>query len=471
MDKRFLMRVLGALVLPALVFTSCSDNDEPGNKGNDDDNTPENTEGRFVIAATTTASAGSVPVIVTAESIDGGSVTLERNGLTNDGATQWVFHGTEYLYGLTYNQGNAGTTRSYVLGEDGQVRARDLEYKVSRFSSYGAYDDNILSMSSGNGPIKFADANGNLPQTLLFTKINVKEETSTANDTESGKYSVENYLGNGEYVTLSGAEQSGRHLYSGVIPMGLSAYGTNVDNGKYILPGNEDLVATADGGSGGSSYSMGSLSGTQYPNSCWVAIYDNGDFLNPVIAKTDKISYAAGRFRSQYYQTIWAAENGDIYVFSPSFAKTQTDKRQKTTLPAGVARIPAGKTEFDDYYCNIEALSGGRSFMRCWSAGGNYFILVMYDTAEFKATTSATSLAIFDADAKTLKYVTGGPTDVTSIGKTVYVHNGSVYIAINSASSSPAIYRIDPATAKAEKGITVTSAAEINGFGFMTVAK
>ncbi len=253
--------------------------------------------------------------------------------------------------------------------------------------------------------------------------------------------------------------------------MGLSAYGTNVDNGKYILPGNEDLVATADGGSGGSSYSKGSLSGTQYPNSCWVAIYDNGNFLNPVIAKTDKISYAAGRFRSQYYQTIWAAENGDIYVFSPSFAKTQTDKRQKTTLPAGVARIPAGKTEFDDYYCNIEALSGGRSFMRCWSAGGNYFILVMYDDAEFKATTSATSLAIFDADAKTLKYVTGGPTDVTSIGKTVYVHNGSVYIAINSESSSPAIYRIDPATAKAEKGITVTSAAEINGFGFMTVAK
>ena len=67
--------------------------------------------------------------------------------------------------------------------------------------------------------------------------------------------------------------------------------------------------------------------------------------------------------------------------------------------------------------------------------------------------------------------MTGGPADVTSIGKTVYVHNGSVYIAINSESSSPAIYRIDPATAKAEKGITVTSAAEINGFGFMTVAK
>lgn len=29
----------------------------------------------------------------------------------NDGATQWVFYKDQYLYGLTYNQGNAGTTR------------------------------------------------------------------------------------------------------------------------------------------------------------------------------------------------------------------------------------------------------------------------------------------------------------------------------------------------------------------------
>lgn len=90
--------------------------------------------------------------------------------------------------------------------------------------------------------------------------------------------------------------------------------------------------------------------------------------LNPVLAKTDKISTPCGRYRSQYYQTVWAAENGDIYVFSASYAKTMTDQGQKTTLPAGVCRIPAGSTSFDDYYCNIEAQTpgGNRSFMRCW---------------------------------------------------------------------------------------------------------
>ena len=51
--------------------------------------------------------------------------------------------------------------------------------------------------------------------------------------------------------------------------------------------------------------------------------------------------------KSQYYQTIWAADNGDIYVFSPSYAKTMADKRQQTTLDAGVVRIKAGTEEFE----------------------------------------------------------------------------------------------------------------------------
>ena len=38
-------------------------------------------------------------------------------------------------------------------------------------------------------------------------------------------YSVENFLGNGEYVTLAGIQQSGNRIYSGAVPMGLSQYG------------------------------------------------------------------------------------------------------------------------------------------------------------------------------------------------------------------------------------------------------
>lgn len=466
MEKLSFLRAMAALAFPAMVLSGCSDNDEPGSGGE-----PNKTAGKFVIATTVTDSKGTTNILLTAESLDEGFISpTNNNGLINDGATQWVFHPDNYLYALTYNQGNAGTTRSYVLDENGNVIARDMEYRISRFSSYGMYDKYVLTSSTGNGPASLADANGYLPQTLLLTWLDVKDETSKSNDTSTGVYSLENYLGNGEYVTLSGAEQCGSRLMSGVIPMGLSQYGSAYENGKYIRPGYEHLVKTEDGGSGGGSYKKGELPNTQYPDECWVAIFNNETLTNPILAKTDRISYPCGRYRSQYYQTIWAAENGDVYVFSPSYAKTMTDNLQKSTLPAGVCRIPAGSTQFDSYYCNLEEQAGGKSFMRCWYAGGNYFLMVMYDRPLTEKGFAATDLAIFDAGAKKLTFVSGLPSNISSIGKTIYHDNGNVYIPINVTDANPAIYKINPATAQAAKGLTV-EATDITGFGYMEPVK
>ena len=458
-----LWRVMMTALIPVAALTACSENDEPGTG-----NGPADSNGKFVFATTVQGSNATSYVLLTGETLDEGSLSTVNNGLLNDGATQWVFY-RNYLYALTYNQGNAGTTRSYILGTDGRMEARSTEYRISRFSSYGAYNDDIITMSTGDGPSSLADKNGYLPKTLLVTYLDVFNETSRTNDTSTGLYSMENFLGNGEYVTLAGAEQSGSRLYCGAIPMGLSQYGAACDNGKWIRDGYEHLVHSEAGGSGSGSYKAGELVGTQYPDECWVAIYENGDMLNPVLAKTDKISTPCGRYRSQYYQTVWAAENGDIYVFSASYAKTMTFPGQQTTLPAGVCRIPAGSTQFDNYYCNIEEQTpgGNRSFMRCWPAGGNCFLLVMYDRALTEANPAATELAIFDADAKKLSYVTGLPTGVSSIGKTVYSENGCVYIPVNVEGEYPAIYAINTSTAQATKGVTI-EATDITGFGFMT---
>lgn len=450
-------------LLPAMALTACSDDENPG-----DENSLGDGRGRYVFATTVQGSNATSYVLLTGETLDEGTLSTVNNGLLNDGATQWVFY-KNFLYALTYNQGNAGTTRSYVLGTNGKMKARDMEYHITRFSSYGTYNDDILTMSTGEGPAEFADAQGYKPMTLLITYLNVYNETSRQNNTQSGRYSMENFLGNGEYVTLAGAEQSGSKLYCGAVPMGLSQYGTAYENGRWILPGNRDLVHTESGGTGGGSYKAGELVGTQYPNDCWVAIYDNSDMLNPTIAHTDKISTPCGRYRSQYYQTVWAADNGDIYVFSSSYAKTMTDPRQQTTLPAGVCRIPAGSTSFDDYYCNIEAQTpgGNRSFMRCWPAGGSCFLMVMYDRALTERNPAATELAIFNAAEEKLTYVTGLPANVTSVGKTVYTQNGMVYIAVNVENHHPAIYAINTTTAQAQKGVEI-EATDITGFGFMT---
>ena len=67
-------------------------------------------------------------------------------------------------------------------------------------------------------------------------------------------------------MTLAGIQEHNNKIYSAAVPMGLSQYGAAVDGGKYILPGNEDLVKTEDGGSNSSSYKKGELQWTQYPN-------------------------------------------------------------------------------------------------------------------------------------------------------------------------------------------------------------
>lgn len=449
-----------ALCLGAVACTAA---DEPANGGDDNLKQP----GKYVLSATVQDSKGSSYVLLTANSLDSGRVSAVGNGLVNDGASQWVFHGSDYLYGLTYNQGNAAVTRSYVLGANGAVQPRDMEYKVSRYSSYGVVGDEILTMSTGDGPTAMADANGYLPKTLLTTRLNVKDETARQNDTSTGTYLMENYLGNGEFVTLAGVESVGNRIFTGVYPMGLSQYGAAVEGGKWVRPGYEHLVKTADGGSNSSAYKKGELQWTQYPDECWVAIYDDASMTRHTLLRTDRISQPAGRFKSQYYQMVWADADGDVYVFSPSYAKTMTDPLQQTKLPAGVVRIPAGKSQFDDYYVNLEAAAGGRSFMRVWPAGGSYFLMQMYDRPLTETGFVATDLAIFDAKTRQLTYVRNLPAEIESIGSNVYTENGKTYVILNVKDQFPAVYSINPSTATATKGLTIEANA-VTGFGYLT---
>ena len=176
--------------------------------------------------------------------------------------------------------------------------------------------------------------------------------------------------------------------------------------------------------------------------------------------------------KSRYYQTIWSAENGDIYVFSPSFAKTMTDKRQQTTLPAGVVRIKAGEYQFDEsYYCNLEEQTGGKSFVRCWPISEDYFLMLMYDRPLTETGYTANQLAVFKAEDMKLTYVSGLPAGetISGFGNTHYVDdNGIINVAITTTDGSqPTVYQIDPATATATKGITVAS-EQISGIGKLT---
>ena len=465
MKKNHLLAGLFAASLAGMALTSCSEDDPNGGNNNSNAST-----GNYVIAATVTSSSTDTYVLLTAPSLDEGEVTTQGNGLVNEGATYWVFYADRYLYALNYNQGEAGTTQSFILNNTGVLEKRSQEYYVNRFTTYGYYDRYIMTTSTGDGPTELKDENGYVPQSFLASYLDVENQTYTSNTVNaSTPFLSENFLGNGEYVTLAGLAQVGTRLYAAAVPMGLSQYGCMQKNDdgsyKWVLPGNEDLIKTESGGSGSGAYDKDELQWTQYPDECWMAIFTDQTLTDWKLIKTDKISYACGRNRSQYYQMNWLADDGYMYVFSPSYAKTMKDARQQTTLPAGVVRIDTKAEDFDpNYYYNLEAKADGASFLRSWYIGGDYFLLLMYDKTITASDKVANRLAIFNVSNGDLSYVSGLPTDVSGFGNTPYMENGSAYIAVTTTSGYPAIYRIEPSTATASKGLVV-KATSLNGVG------
>lgn len=464
-NKNYLLTGLFAAALAGMALASCSE-DEPNNGGNGD----EAAKGNYVIAATVTSSSTDTYVLLTVPSLDEGEVTTQGNGLVNEGATYWVFYGNRYLYALNYHQGEAGTTQSFQMDAVGALEKRSQEYYVNRFTTYGLYDRYIMTTSTGDGPSELKDENGYVPQSFLASYLDVENQTYTSNSvTVSTPFLSENFLGNGEYVTLAGLEQVGSKLYAAAVPMGLSQYGCmqkNEDGSyKWVRSGYEDLIKIESGGSGSGSYDKDELQWTQYPDECWMVVFTDQTLTEYKLIKTDKISYACGRNKSQYYQMDWLADDGYVYVFSPSYAKTMKDVRQQTTLPAGVVRINTTTETFDDaYYYNLEEKADGASFLRSWYIGGDYFLLLMYDKAITASDKVANRLAVFNVTNGNLSYVGGLPDDVSGFGNTPYMENGSAYIAVTTASGYPAIYRIEPSTATATKGLVV-KATSLNGVG------
>ena len=463
MEKKIFTWAMAAALCAAGTLTSCSNDDN----NTTDTNPPGGTTGisRYVIAA----QGDDAAYLVTSESLDEGSVTILNNGTETEGGSYWVFYGERYLFSLQYNDGAAGTGSSFVLnGLTGQV-AEQNAYTFNRVTTVGTWGNHVITASTNDGSQE-QDAEGNYAKYLQFNYLNVNDGTTT-----TGRRIAENFLGNGEIVSFAGFVETGGRLYTSVVPMGMSHYGVNTFPDKVTDP---DLVAKSDGGQGSGSYTAGQIPSTQYPDSAFVAIY-SGDSFNeaPVIARTGKIGFASGRNRSQYYQTIWAADNGDLYVFSPGFGRTATSsadlKKVTGTLPSGVVRIKAGQTQFDpDYYYNLEAQGTGHPMFRCWHITADYFLLQMYSEGTMSGKNAPVAeLAVFKGESGVLTPVTNGlpaKEDIASLG-TPYSENGVAYIpVVTTDGSSPALYKIDPVTASATKGLTIVTNDNVQAVGKLT---
>lgn len=438
-----------------VMFTACSDDSSTDSKddiGNGSDTGEE--VSAYVVAGTVGSESAYV---LTSQSLDEGSVSAVGDGyeLSYTRAATWLFYGNKYLYRLGYNMGADGTTVAFYLGDDGIIHKRPREYNITNFTAYGTYGNNIIV--TGTAETKDTDEHGNKAYGINLNIIDVEEQV-----TELKTISAENFLGTKEYVMLAGLLEANGKIYAGVVPLGCSPYGVAAGG---VLPKNEDLIKDGEGGIGGGMYTSGTLPSTQYPDHCYVAIFNDATFTNPTIVETDQMSWAAGRMRSAYYQTVWAADNGDIYVFSPSYAKIASDDpRLQTKHPSSVMRIKKGATEFDSTYepFDIEEASNnilGESLpmYRCWHITGDYFLLQMYAKGLNAMGSGTTKMAIFKGEDRTLRYVTGLPEEdkISSFStKNIYNEDGVCYIAVVTEDSAhPQLYKIDPETAAATPGL------------------
>lgn len=436
--RKFNSLLFATSILFTGIFAACEDN----NGGVDP---RKGADSKYVIAA----SSESAVYLLETENINEGDLTIRRNGIEALEATAWVFHSNKYAYRLVYNQGNAGTGSSYILDENGLLKERNIEFEIrNRFTTYGPYGNYVITAASG-ATDKFApdDTKKERPQYgVTFTYLDVVNQTLKTK-TVVTENMVDN---NGEYYTVSGIVDVNNKLYTALCPQGYSAYGIK----QGYADADPNLVNET-----------GVITPTLHPNKVWVAIYDGIDFENPKIISDDRISYATSRFRSQFYQTIVPDAEKNVYVFSASNARTYTGK-QKTDKPSGVVRIKVGTEEFDkDYYCDIEELSGGYPIFKVWHITGDYFLLQMYAQKEYESTAKADTrrLAIFKAGDKSFKWVEKGlPAKdiISSLGSSPYFENGLAYMpVVTTDGTQPTVYIIDPTTASAKKGITVTASA------------
>ena len=180
MKKIHLFAGIAALAASGMSLTSCTDEaNDGGGGGNPGINAP------YVIAATVSGATSDANILTSAENLEG---EIQARGLVNDGATYWVFHSNKYLYALNYHQGESGTTFSYVRNQTtGELEQRAKEYFVTRFTTYGLYDNLIMTTSSGDGNPDWADpVTGYLPQTFMVSYLDVEKETFTSNTTTNG---------------------------------------------------------------------------------------------------------------------------------------------------------------------------------------------------------------------------------------------------------------------------------------------
>jgi hypothetical protein len=190
---------------------------------------------------------------------------------------------------------------------------------------------------------------------------------------------------------------------------------------------------------------------TTNTDTAYVAIYSYPGFVLQKVIK-DARTGPAGSFGTQ--SGIFRTESGDLYTVAHNgFGYS------KSTKAAGILKIAAGATEFDQsYYFNTATATNGGKIVHAKYIGNNKLFaeITTMSNEGNQWIDGGLKFAIVDLAAKTITAVTNSPTFVGNGGRSfaAVLDEGKVYVAatVNNVTN---IYQVDVATATSTKGAVI----------------
>ena len=427
--------VLLCLFAATLGLTGCSSSDsgteDSSQKGDSDggsDSGVKNGNGSYFLAAKTD---NGTEYIMQANSLTAGNLDIKNNIMELPQTEYtWVFSGHDAI-GMVYQQQFAGLGYGLRWTSDDAQFTKLGEFRIdTRFSNYGFFNGQLVTSVGGQ-----VSADGSRNDGSTFGFWNVTADGVKLDHTKA--IWTEDITGNGQQVT-----------FSSIIDNGDGTFLTAMVQSAFHQTG------TGDGSSVGE---------VKYPDSCWVAKMDKD--LNVLqVYRDNRISYAAGQYRSQVLHEVHQADDGTVYVFSNAF-------NEATTLKAGALRIKKGAAEFDkDYYFDLQTPADGYKFRRVWHMTGSKFLLEIYNEKTINTMTAGHQFALVDMDTRSFTWLSGIPpknliTSGSETGGVPMYADGTIYLPITQFGQDASIYLVNPNTGVATKGITVKGVTEIRTIG------
>ncbi|WP_093363551.1 DUF4374 domain-containing protein [Sphingobacterium wenxiniae] len=386
-----------AVALTMASFTlSCSDDKvEPA----------PDTKGNYVLAVTPVAATGVADYLLTASSLESGTVTTAGQGVEQDGTYRYYVTHNQKFFSMLYGQGNPGAVTTYNV-VDGKLN------KLSNFQT-----ETVQAFAPVNDDILLLKIPRNITNPLAnYYRVNTNSLTITG----EGILNVQEVAGNGESAFFTWIKQVGTKVFAPYMSV---------------------------------QACCGAAFETSFPDNAWIAVYSYPDMKLEKVIKDDRTSFI-GRY---FTDGLAVDERNDVYAFSSSVAKK--DGKFSSTKPSAITKIAAGTTEFDkSFFYDIEAASGGKSITNWIYVGQGKFVAQMVTDEEKGEYTNGKRLAIIDVYNKTYKDVTGMP-DLSTI-KAVTNNNysakdGNAYIGVALTDGVSYVYKVNAASATATQGLRV----------------